>query len=176
MVEAAHAAKDWSQVRAIALDETSTRRGRGYATVVLDVDTRAVLFMAEGRNRQAVAQFAEQLRAPGGRPAQIEWASMDMLHCYTKGVRENFPNAQVVFDRYHLMVRAGEAVDEIQRKMQREGAELKGRLWALRGNEWNLKPEQQEVQRTLCQQYRASACAMRCRTSARPRGPRDRRS
>jgi transposase len=74
---------------------------------------------------------------------------MDMLHCYNKGVRENFPQAQIVFDRYHLMVMAGEAVDEIRRQMQRAGADLKSSLWALRGNEWNLKPEQQEMRRGL---------------------------
>lgn len=178
LVEAAHARKDWSHVRAIALDETSTRRGRCYATVVLDMETRAVLFMAEGRNSQAVAQFAEQLRAHGGQPEQIAWVSMDMLHCYTKGVRENFPNAQIVFDRYHLMVMAGEAVDEIRRKLQREGADLKGSLWALRGNEWNLKPEQQETRATLCQRYKALGRALALRDALqdvyeapRPDGP-----
>src|SRR6201999_251531 len=67
LVEAAHASKDWSHVRAIAIDETTTRRGRCYATVILDLDTRAVLFMAAGRNSQAVAQFAAALAAHGGR-------------------------------------------------------------------------------------------------------------
>jgi transposase len=165
LVEAAHAAKDWSQVRGIAIDETSTRRGRCYATVILDLDTRAVLFMAAGRDHQAVNQFAEQLRAHGGDPAQIRWVSMDMLHCYAKGVRDNFPQAQVVFDRYHLMVIAGTAVDEVRRQMQREGAELKGSLWALRGNEWNLNPAQQEVRTTLCQRYKRLGRALALRNA-----------
>lgn len=163
LVEAAHARKDWSAVRAIAIDETSTRKGRCYATVVLDVDTHAVLFMAEGRNSQAIASFAQALRAHGGRPEQIQWVSMDMLHCYTKGVRENFPQAQVVFDRYHLMVMAGEAVELVRRGLQREGADLKGSLWALRGNEWNLKPEQQEVRQTLAKRYKSLGRALALR-------------
>lgn len=163
LVEAAHARKDWSQVRAIAIDETSTRKGRCYATVVLDVDTHAVLYLAEGRNSQAITSFAEQLRAHGGDPAQIQWVSMDMLHCYTKGVRENFPQAQVVFDRYHLMVMAGEAVELVRRQLQREGADLKGSLWALRGNEWNLKPEQQEVRTTLAKKYKSLGRALALR-------------
>jgi transposase len=160
LVEAAHARKDWSEVRAIAIDETSTRRGRSYATVVLDLKTRAVLFMIEGRNSQTLERFAEALRAHGGDPEQIEWVSMDMLHCYTKGVRNHFPRAQVVFDRYHLMVMAGEAVDEVRRRMQREGADLKGSLWALRGNEWNLLPEQRAVRHSLCQRYKALGRAL----------------
>jgi transposase len=163
LVEAAHAAKDWSQVRAIAIDETSTRRGRCYATVILDLDTRAVLYMAEGRNSRAVAEFADALRRHGGDPAQIAWVSMDMLHCYTKGVRENLPQARVVFDRYHLMVMAGEAVELVRRKLQHEGADLKGSLWALRGNEWNLSSQQQEVRRSLCQRYKALGRALALR-------------
>lgn len=163
LVEAAHAAADWSTVRAIAIDETSTRRGRCYATVILDMDARAVLFLGQGRDSQAVGRFAEQLRLHGGDPAQIRWVSMDMLHCYNKGVRENFPQAQIVFDRYHLMVMAGEAVDEIRRQMQRAGADLKGSLWALRGNEWNLKPEQQELRQNLCHRYKRLGRALALR-------------
>jgi len=167
LVEAAHAAKDWSQVRAIAIDETSTRRGRSYATVVLDMGTRAVLFMQEGRDSQAVADFAQHLRAHGGDPGRIEWVSMDMLHCYTKGVRENFPNAQVVFDRYHVMVMAGEAVDLVRRELQHQGADLKGSLWALRGNEWNLRPEEQEMRTRLCQRYKRLGRALALRDALR---------
>jgi len=163
LVEAAHAAKDWSQVRAIAIDETSTRRGRSYATVVLDMGTRAVLFMQEGRDSQAVADFAQALRAHGGDPGRIEWVSMDMLHCYSKGVRENFPNAQVVFDRYHVMVMAGEAVDLVRRELQHQGADLKGSLWALRGNEWNLQAEEQEIRTRLCQRYKRLGRALALR-------------
>jgi transposase len=37
LVEAAHAAADWSQVSSIAIDETSSRRGRCYVSVFLDV-------------------------------------------------------------------------------------------------------------------------------------------
>jgi transposase len=48
LVEAAHAAKDWSAVRAIAIDETSTRRGRCYATVILDMTRARSSFSAKG--------------------------------------------------------------------------------------------------------------------------------
>lgn len=49
----AHAADDWSAVRAIAIDETSVRKGRHYVTVVLDADTRRLLYLAPGRSGQA---------------------------------------------------------------------------------------------------------------------------
>src|SRR5579862_3330620 len=46
LVEEAHAKEDWSEVSAIAIDETSARRGRRYVTVILDVEKRAVLYLA----------------------------------------------------------------------------------------------------------------------------------
>ena len=121
LVDKAHAEKDWSKVKAIAVDETSAKRGRSYVTVVMDMDTRAVLYLGPGRDSNAVRNFCEQLRAHGGDPAKVRWVAMDMLHCYAKRVRESFPNAQIVYDRYHVMVMAGEAVDEVRRQLQREG-------------------------------------------------------
>jgi transposase len=164
-VDKAHAEKDWSEVKAIAIDETSARRGRSYVTVVMDMDTRAVLYLVPGRDSNAVRSFCEQLRAHGGDPARIRWVAMDMLHCYAKGVRENFPNAQIVYDRYHVMVMAGEAVDEVRRKLQRDGAQLKGSLWVLRGNHWNLSAEQQLQRATLAKTYKPIGRALALRSA-----------
>jgi transposase len=165
LVDKAHAEKDWSEVKAIAIDETSAKRGRSYVTVVMDMDTRAVLYLGPGRDSNAVRSFCEQLRAHGGDPARVRWVAMDMLHCYAKGVRENFPNAQIVYDRYHVMVMAGEAVDEVRRKLQREGAQLKGSLWVLRGNHWNLSAEQQLQRATLAKSYKPIGRALALRSA-----------
>ena len=165
LVDKAHAEKDWSQVKAIAVDETSARRGWRYVTVIMDLDSRAVLHMARGRDSHALSEFCQQLRAHGGDPAKIRWVAMDMLHCYAKGVRENFPNAQIVYDRYHVMVMAGEAVDEVRRKMQHEGAQLKGSRWVLRGNEWNLSVEDQLKRSQLARAYKPIGRALALRSA-----------
>ena len=165
LVDKAHAEKDWSKVKAIAIDETCARRGRSYVTVVMDMDTRAVLYLSPGRDSHAVRSFCEQLRAHGGDAATIRWVAMDMLHCYAKGVRENFPNAQIVYDRYHVMVMAGEAVDEVRRELQRDGVQLKGSLWVLRGNQWNLSAEQQEHRATLAKTYKPIGRALALRSA-----------
>jgi Transposase len=105
----------------IAIGETSSRRGRWYVTVFLDAQTHRLLYVAEGRSSHAIEEFAQALVAHGGDGLRIQWVAMDMLHCYAKGVREHFPKAQIVYDRYHLMVMAGEAVDEVRRSLQRHG-------------------------------------------------------
>jgi transposase len=53
-VEQAHAKRDWSAVRRIAVDETSARRGHRYVTNVLDAENSSLLLMVEGRSAEAL--------------------------------------------------------------------------------------------------------------------------
>jgi transposase len=83
-----------------------------------------------------------------------------MSAAYIKGVREHLSGAQIVFDHFHLMMLAGVALDKVRRALARDGADLKGGLWALRGNEWTRSPEQLKLRRRLCNAYRPLARAM----------------
>jgi transposase len=152
-VEEAAARESWAGVRRICVDETSARRGQRYVTCVVDADTRRLLFMAEGRGSETLACFVEALRAHGGDPAQIDVVSIDMSPAYQKGVREHLPQAQIVFDRFHLMQMAGQALDEVRKELRRTGADLTGALWAIRGNEWTRSEEELARRRTLCAEY-----------------------
>lgn len=162
-VEAAQARQDWTQVRRVLLDETSARRGHRYVTDVVDADTRALLFMAEGREASAIAGFVEALRAHGGTPEQIELISMDMSPAYRKGAQEHLPKARIVFDRFHLMQMAGRALDDVRKELRRDGADLTGGLWAIRGNEWTRSEEQLALRQQLCRQYPKLGRAMMLR-------------
>jgi transposase len=164
-IQEAHAAADWSTVKAIAIDETSVHKGRHYVTVVLDADTRRLLCLAPGRSGASLWEFKAALVERGGDPARISTVVMDMLHCYKRGVRECFPNAQVIYDRYHVMVMAGEAVELVRRKLQNQGAQLKGSLWVLRGNAWNLSTEKQALRETLGRRYKQIGRALALRTA-----------
>jgi transposase len=162
-VEQAHAKSDWSAVRRIAVDETSARRGHRYVTNVLDAENSRLLLMVEGRGAEALATFAKALSEHGGDPSQIEAIAMDMSPAYVKGATEYFPHARIVFDKFHVMVLAGQALDEVRRELQREGADLKGALWSLRGNAWNLSEERQEQRKNLSRQYTKLGRAMSLR-------------
>jgi transposase len=162
-VEQAHAQSDWSAVRRIAIDETSARRGRRYVTNILDDENSRLLLMVEGRGVQAVGAFAEALRKHGGDPSQIQAIAMDMSTSYIKGASQYFPQASIVFDKFHVMVLAGKALEEVRLQLQREGAQLKGAMWSLRGNTWNLSPERQAQRKNLCRQYTQLGRAMSLR-------------
>ena len=88
---------------------------------------------------------------------------MDMSPAYVKGATQYFPQAWIVFDKFHVMVLAGRALDLVRRELQREGADLKGAMWSLRGNTWNLSEERQEQRKKLCRQYTKLGRAMSLR-------------
>jgi transposase len=61
------------------------------------------------------------------------------------------------------MLLAGQALESVRRQLQHDGAELKGSLWSLRGNVWNLSAERQKQRRALCLQYTKLGRAMTLR-------------
>jgi transposase len=152
-VEAAHAKNSWAKVRWVSVDETSARRGHRYVTNVLDAQSHDLLLMVEGRSAEALEPFAQALVAHGGRPEQIELISMDTSPAYQSGASRFFPRAQIVFDRFHLMQMAGQALDKVRKELARRGADLKGSLWVLRGNEWTRSQEQCQQRSALCNRY-----------------------
>jgi transposase len=159
-VEEAAARESWALVTRVLVDETSARRGHRYVTSVVDADSRKLLFMAEGRGADTLGQFVAALRAHGGRPEQIEFVSMDMSVSYQAGARAYLPAAQIVFDHFHLMQMAGGALDEVRKALRREGGDLTGGLWAIRGNEWTRTEEQIALRKRLCGQYPRLARAL----------------
>jgi len=88
---------------------------------------------------------------------------MDMSPAYLKERSSIFLQAQIVFDKFHVMLLAGQALDTVRRQLQHDGAALKGSLWSLRGNVWNLSAERQKQRRDLCAQYTKLGRAMTLR-------------
>jgi len=134
---------DYSQVSSLAIDETSRARGHDYITLAADAERHAVIFVEEGRGADTVAALAEDLRAHQGDPEAVTSVSIDMSAAYIKGVAEHLPNAQVTFDKFHVIAHASAAVDETRRQEQKDDPELKGLRWALLKDPDALTPDQQ---------------------------------
>lgn len=54
-----------SDVKRLAIDETSRLRGHDYVTVVIDADQRCVIDVEAGRWKAAVSTFADKLEMRG---------------------------------------------------------------------------------------------------------------
>jgi len=162
-VTAAHQDKDWSKVRRILVDETSARRGRRYVTNVIDAESTDLLMMAKDRGADTLGEFAAAMIKHGGRPEQITEIVMDMSPAYIAGAAAYFPGARVVFDAFHIMKMAGQALDKVRKDLARKGGDLRGGLWALRGNAWTRNSEQQERRSQLMAAYPALGRAVALR-------------
>lgn len=134
-------AADFSDVTALAMDETSRAKGHDYITLAADAVKRRVLAVAEGRDAKSVAAIAAELAARGCPPENIESVSIDMSPAFIKGCTEQLPNARITFDKFHVVWHANAAVDKMRRIEQRSDKSLKGMRWALLKDRAKLKPE-----------------------------------
>jgi len=116
---------DFSQVKALAIDETSRARGHDYVTLAADADARRVLFVTEGRDASTIQALAADLDADGCPADQIESVSIDMSPAFIKGCGEHLPNARITFDKFHVVWHASTAVDKMRRIEQRTDKSLK---------------------------------------------------
>ena len=134
-VDEAVSTADFSEVRRLAIDETSRAKGHDYVSLFADADPdperRRVLFVAEGREADTVGAFAANLRAHGGKPTEIASISIDMSPAFIKGVQEHFPKAQITFDKFHVIAHASEAIAAMRREEQQRDPSLKGLRWVL---------------------------------------------
>jgi transposase len=126
---------DFSEVRRLAIDETSRAKGHDYVSLFADADPdparRRVLFVAEGKDAATVEAFVRNLCAHHGKPSEIESISIDMSPAFISGVEEHFPHTQITFDKFHVIAHASEAIDEMRRLEQKLDPSLKGLRWAL---------------------------------------------
>jgi transposase len=137
----------------IGIDEVSRRKGQIYLTVVYDLERRVLVWVGEDRTEEAVRKFfTEEMGAR--RCATLRVVCMDMWAAYATLVREHAPNAQILFDRFHIVKHLNEAVEEVRRSEMRrlslkERVVFKRSRWLLLKNPWNLNPDQKERLSTL---------------------------
>jgi len=143
-VEEARQRLDMSQVKAIAVDETAARRGQDYVSLFMDLDRRRLLFGTEGNDQSTVEAFRKDLEAHGGSAERITEACCDMSQAFILGLRAQFPNAHLTFDRFHVMQLANKAVDDVRRVEARERPELKRSRYVWLKNRSNLSFRQRE--------------------------------
>ena len=140
-VEMACGLADYSEVTALAIDETSRARGHDYVTLAADANERRVVFVTEGRDAKTIEQLAGYLDEHGCAPEQIESVSIDMSPAFISGVGQHLANARITFDKFHVVCHASTAVDKMRRIEQRTDKSLKGLRWTLLKDTRRLKPE-----------------------------------
>ncbi len=144
-VDEAKQKQTWKDVKRIAIDETSRAKGHQYVSLILDLDTRKVIHVTEGKGQQTLLDFKGQLLKKCGHPDDIEELCMDMSPSFIAGAKTNFPQVEITFDKFHVMKIINTAVDETRRKEQRTVAALKNSRYAWLKNEENLTVKQKDT-------------------------------
>ena len=137
-----------AQPQRLVMDEFALYKGHRYASVIMGADTRQVLYVAQGRTRESIRPFFEGLGPEGCK--RIEAVAMDMNTAFDLEVRAHCPNAEVVYDLFHVVARFGrEVVDRVRvdqanalRSAPAQRQVIKRSRWLLLRNRDNLGNEQ----------------------------------
>jgi transposase len=148
-VEAALAGLDLSALKRVCIDETAAKRGHNYITLFVDIDARKVVFIAEGRGAGTVAEFADWVDAHNSDASRIKEVCIDMSAAYIAGVAENLTEAEITFDKFHVVKLIGDAVDKVRRIETKSRPELKGSRYLWLRNDDNLTAAQRATRGSL---------------------------
>jgi transposase len=141
---------DVAGVEIIGLDEFAIQKGHRYATVIVEPSRKRVLWVGRGRGREDVRPFFDLLGVVGC--ARLRAAVMDMNAGYAEEVRARCPQAEIVYDLFHVVAKYGREVidrvrvDEANRLRHDRPARhlVKGSRWLLLRNRENVtRPDDQ---------------------------------
>ena len=136
----------------LGIDEVSRRKGHHYLTVAYDLERRVLLWVGQDRTTETLASFFRDL---GRRRCQsIQIVCLDMWPAYLRAVHEYAPQAQILFDRFHLVRHLNHALDLVRRQQVRRlsgthRVAIKRTRFLLLKNPWNLNPDQKQRLSTL---------------------------
>lgn len=137
---------DAKGLRILAIDEIAVRKGHRYMTVVMDYFTGRVIWMGPGHSKKTLdAFFAEWTPEQKG---AIEAVVIDMWKPFINRIKHHCPQAQIVFDFFHVVQAFGKVIDKVRREeylraTEQEKNVLKGSRYLLLKNEENLTGHQQ---------------------------------
>jgi len=114
-VEEARREADFSSVREVGVDETSSKRGHNYVTLFVDLEKPRTMFVTEGKDASTLIRFKEDFESHKGDVEAIEEICCDMSPAFIAGVEKNFPHAQITFDKFHVLKVLNEAAYTIKR-------------------------------------------------------------
>ena len=133
--------KVWRVPRHLGVDEKSFAKRHQYETVVCDLDTKTIEWIADGRTQESLEEYflpfdPEDLE-------KIEAICIDMWEAYILATRACVPDAEkkIVFDKFHVTRLLNEAVDKVRRQEHKQLAKEKNELLKGTKHWWLYSPE-----------------------------------
>ena len=125
---------DLSKLEYIGIDEFAVRKGHVYKTIVADLLTGQVVYVGDGKGADALDRFWKKARKA---KAAIKAVATDLSTAFISSVRENAPDATLVFDHFHVVKLMNDTLDKLRRQAYNLEADLMKRK-VLKGTRWLL--------------------------------------
>jgi len=140
--------RDLQGIESIGVDEIQYGQGHQYLTLVYQIDSGRKRLLAITQER-TVKSFLRCLRSIGKDPlSSVRYVCSDMWPAYLKVIKKKLPKVLHVLDRFHIVKKLNEAVDEVRRKeskqLKEKGYEpvLKDSRFCFLKNQENLTDKQ----------------------------------
>lgn len=120
-----------SYVKSLDIDEISFKKGYNYTTLGIDSNKHAVIDVKTGKKKNTIKELAKKLKNKGGECDHIVSITSDISQEGLATIDEQFLNAKLVIDKFHIKLRILRTLDEVskeeQRKSKQKQAFFKGR-------------------------------------------------
>ena len=138
-------------LRYIGLDEKAIAKGQRYATILNDLEGHRVIEVMPERTQEAAETLLGTLPEPTRKA--IKAVAIDMWPAYIGAVGKVLPDADAVFDRFHIKKHLNEAVDKVRRQEHRE-LSAAGNL-ILKGSKYLWLKEHEDMRLKASREFRA---------------------
>jgi len=140
-------------IKHLGIDETSIRKGHNYVTIAVDMDKRRVVYATAGKDKQTIESLKNHLQMKDCSSEQIQNICIDMSPSFIAGCAEHFQNANITFDKFHIMKLINEAMDKVQRQERKQHIDLKGYKYLFLKNQESLSQAEIESKTRFIELY-----------------------
>ena len=122
-------------LRQMGVDEIHLGKKQKFLTVVSNLETAEPLWFGQDRKKATLDEFF-RIELSARRRRTIEAACVDMWEPYRLSIEQWAPHCRIVYDKFHVLQHANNAVDEVRRaEFFRKSPELRG---LIKGKRWLL--------------------------------------
>lgn len=132
----------YDELRILVVDEISSKKGHHYFTIVMNLEKTKVIWVGKNRNKKTLGSFFKELGPD--RCKGIQAVAIDMWDPYIASIKEYAAQAEIVFDKFHVINKYSKVIDRVRiagykKVLEADKDIIKGTKYLLLKDPENLK-------------------------------------